>query len=78
MPVTDIQLKVIEITPDAITFQVGPEGFTVERSRLGSPDNGQEQLIGNIAVRLALSGVDLKDALQVKKTIEGAAFKYWG
>ena len=78
MPVTDIQLKVIEITPDAITFQAGPESFTVERGRLGSPDNGQEQLIRNIAVRLALSGVDLQDDIRVKKTIEGAAFKYWG
>ena len=75
----DKSIAVTEITGDSIEIQVGPNGYSIPKTRLEELMRGVEDpietLIRNIAIRLRLSGVSLDQPIAVKQAIEYPTFK---
>lgn len=71
----------LDIDRDVISVTAGPETYTFAYSQIVDHASGTdafETVKRNIAVRLSLSGIDLKNAAAVKNEIAAAKFKYKG
>jgi hypothetical protein len=63
-----------------ISFEIGPEGFQMEVAELQEKASGLNTLDAlklNMAISLALAGVDFTDEIAVKEHIESKTFKYF-
>lgn len=69
----------VDTDTDTIEIQIGSETFMFPYSHLLSLINGDEAfetIKRNIAIKLALSKIDLKNPIEVKQAVDAASFKY--
>lgn len=74
MPITDITVKVLEMTPDTITLQIWGEVFVIHRSQMAELTQ-LDALIQAIRLKLFLSEVTMNDDAQIKQVIEDTVFQ---
>ena len=75
----DVSIKIDEIDENTFNIQIGPNGYTVMKSRLKELmdfDGDSETLIRNIAIRLSLGGINIDDIGAVKNDLEKITFKF--
>lgn len=78
----DAQVKIVKVDKEngMVELQIGCEGYTIPISTIKDMLEGInkpiECLLYNIAVRLALSRIDLSDLSKVKTAIESTTFKW--
>lgn len=74
MPITDITVKVLEMTPYTIRLEVWGQTFNVGREWLLTRDTQLDALLQDIKSKLALMEVDMNDDAQIKQVIEDTTF----
>lgn len=80
----DQAVEIKAVTNDTVKIQVGGFTMDVPKERLAALMNGTgdisplDQLLCNIAARLALSNVSIEDDVAIKREVERVTFKFNG